>query len=103
MGIFSRFSKKKPPELKSDVSDGDYQVAIHDERMFFKNRNFMIEVTNVKFTAPPSGWQEKEFGILSFTYDIFEGNEYIESMGNEDFEMLVGSWIRSELDSKQLR
>lgn len=104
MSIFSFFMHKKPKVLPVPVEkprvDYDYEIAEFEGRLFFRNRNFTIEVHDVKFTTPPKTWGEKEYAILTFTYDIFEGAEYITSLGNEEFELLVGGWIQTELDKK---
>lgn len=101
MGIFDRFRFKRNKTPEPKITNPDYFYAYKDETMFFKCDKFMIGVTNIKLTVPPENWTEKEYGILTFKYDVYDGAEAIEQMGQEEFETLVGPWIRSELMEKE--
>lgn len=97
MGFFDRFKRRLNKPKPAVIDNPDYFYAMKDGVMFFKCDKFIIGVTSVKFTVPPENWTEKEYGIITFQYDIYDGAEAIEQMGAEEFETLVGPWIRSEL------
>lgn len=92
-----RSTKNKNTLNDLKVQNPDYHVAQYEGRLFFKNENFTIEVKDLKFTVPPEKWVENGYGIISFTYDIYHGDEYINQTEKSDFEELVGSWIKEEL------
>lgn len=89
------------PGLSSEptVAEPDYEVAHANGMLYIRTKDFMVAIRDVKMTMPPNDWQEKEFAIMSFTYDIHDGEEFIKSMGAEEFETMVGPWVAKELES----